>query len=78
MDMLEHFQDNFNMNKSNQVNVDNLIRVGQTVNANFAAKYHNGEFDNPMAHDPRMEALDKHNNSLDGPINTTKGAQKFW
>jgi len=61
MDMLEHFQDNLNMNKQNSVNVDNFIRVGKTVNSNFAHKYHDGEFTNPAEHDPRQEALDKHN-----------------
>lgn len=63
MDMLEHFQDNLNMNRSNLVNVDNFIRVCKTVNKNFATKYHDGEFDNPLAHDPRQEALDKYNSA---------------
>ena len=61
MDLLEHFQDNFNMNKSNQVNVDNLIRVGKTVLNNFRQKYHDGEFDAPADHDPRLEAWNKAN-----------------
>jgi len=78
MDMLEHFQDNFNMNKSNQINVDNLIRVGKTVNTNFSAKYHDGEFDNPKSHDPRMEALHKHNGQFDAQASTEKGVMKFF
>ena len=49
------------MNKSNQVNVDNLIRVGKTVLANFRNKYHDGEFDAPANHDPREEAWNKAN-----------------
>lgn len=61
MDMLEHFQDNLNMNRSNLVNVENFIRVCKTVNKNFSVKYHDGEFDNPAVHDPRQEALDKYN-----------------
>jgi len=36
MDMLEHFQDNLNMNKSNLVNVENFVRVCNTVNKNFS------------------------------------------
>ena len=63
MDMLEHFQDNLNMNRSNLVNVENFIRVCKTVNRNFSAKYHDGEFDNPALHDPRQEALDKYNSA---------------
>lgn len=61
MDMLEHFQDNLNMNRANLVNVENFIRVCRTVNKNFAEKFHDGEFDSPSAHDPRQEALDKYN-----------------
>jgi len=61
MDMLEHFQDNLNMNKTNERNMKNFARVGRTVLANFRAKYHDGEFDAPADHDPRQEALDKYN-----------------
>ena len=63
MDMLEHFQDNLNMNKTNERNMQNFIRVGQTVLNNFREKYHDGEFDAPANHDPRQEALDKYNSS---------------
>jgi len=56
MDMLEHFQDNLNTNISNNVNMENFLRVAKTTRDNFAAKYHNGEFDDPGHHDPREEA----------------------
>jgi pantothenate kinase len=61
MDMLEHFQDNLNTNVSNQVNVDNFIRVGKAVGSTFDARYKDGEWDNPASHDPRMEAWDEAN-----------------
>jgi len=66
MDMLEHFQDNLNMNRSNLVNVENFIRVCKTVNNNFAAKYHEGEYDSPSEHDPRKEALEEYNKKVKG------------
>jgi hypothetical protein len=53
MDMLEHFEDNLNTNISNSVNVENFIRVAQTVHNNLLAKYHNGEFADPALTDPR-------------------------
>lgn len=56
MDMLEHFQDNFNTNPSNSVNFQNFLRVANTVRKNFNDKYHDGEFDDPGNHDPREEA----------------------
>ena len=56
MDMLEHFQDNVNTNISNNVNMDNFLRVARTVRDNFTTKYHDGEFDAPSKHDPREEA----------------------
>ena len=65
MDMLEHFQDNLNMNRSNLVNVENFIRVCKTVNRNFSEKFHDGEFDSPALHDPRQEALEKHNEKFE-------------
>lgn len=66
MNMLEHFQDNLNMNRSNLVNVENFIRVCQTVNKNFSNKYHNEEFDNPALHDPRQESLEEYNEKITG------------
>jgi len=56
MDMLEHFQDNLNQNISNSVNADNFVRVCNSVRSNFNAKYHNGEYDDPAATDPRAVA----------------------
>ena len=56
MDMLEHFQDNLNTNLSNSVLLDNFVRVANTVRTNFNSKYHDGEFDDPAAHDPKVEA----------------------
>ena len=53
MDMLEHFEDNLNTNISNSINVANFIKVGKTVVANLAAKYHDGEFVDPATFDPR-------------------------
>ena len=57
MDMLEHFQDNLNTNISNKVNQENFIRTAKTVVANFTAKYHDGEYDDPANHDARKEKL---------------------
>jgi hypothetical protein len=59
MDMLEHFQDNFNTNISNKVNMENFLRVANTVRRNFNQKYHDGEFDDPGNHDLREEAEQK-------------------
>jgi len=56
MDMLEHFEDNVNTNISNRVNMENFLRVANTVRKNFNQKYHDGEFDDPGSHDPREEA----------------------
>jgi len=40
------------------VNVDNFIRVGKTVVANFNGKYKDGEFGDPALYDPREEEKD--------------------
>ena len=56
LDMLEHFQDNLNLNISNAVNMANFLRVANTVRKNINEKYHDGEFDDPANHDPREEA----------------------
>jgi hypothetical protein len=56
MDMLEHFQDNLNMNISNQVNMENFLRVANTVKTNLATKYHDGEFIDPAGFDPKAAA----------------------
>lgn len=63
MDLLNFVQDNLNMNKTNERNMQNFVRVGRTVLQNFRDKYHDGEFDAPANHDPRQEALDKYNNA---------------
>ena len=57
MDLLEHFQDNWNTNISNTVHFQNFLRVANTVRRNFNVKYHDGEFDDPGNHDPREEAV---------------------
>ena len=56
MDMLEHFQDNLNMNISNQVNMENFLRVANTVRTNLKTKYHDGEFIDPADTDPKAVA----------------------
>jgi hypothetical protein len=56
MDMLEHFQDNLNMNISNEVAMQNFLRVATTVKTNLATKYHDGEFVDPADLDPKVEA----------------------
>ena len=56
MDMLEHFQDNLNLNISNRQNLLNFIRVATTVRKNFNEKYHDGEFSDPANTDPYEES----------------------
>jgi len=56
MDMLEHFQDNLNTNISNQVNMENFLRVANTVKTNLGTKYHDGEFVDPAGFDPKAAA----------------------
>ena len=34
----------------------NVLRVAQSVRANFNARYHDGEFDDPGNHDPWEES----------------------
>ena len=55
MDMLEHFQDNLNTNLSNSQHMSNFLRVANTVRGNLNTKYHDGEFDDPGNHDPKLE-----------------------
>jgi hypothetical protein len=40
MDMLEHFQDNVNLNSSNEVNFQNFLRTAQQVHSNLLEKFH--------------------------------------
>lgn len=53
MDMLEHFQDNVNLNSSNKVNFSNFLRTAKQVHANLLEKFHNGEFSDPALVDPK-------------------------
>ena len=53
--MLEHFQDNLNQNLSNSQHMSNFLRVAGTVKTNLNGKYHDGEIDDPAAHDPKNE-----------------------
>lgn len=55
MDMLEHFQDNLNLNVTNKRNMENFLRVAKQVRANLNAKYHNGEYTDPATFDPKKE-----------------------
>ena len=59
MDMLEHFQDNVNLNSSNTVNFSNFLRTAKQVQANLNEKYHNGEFADPALFDPKKKDEDK-------------------
>ena len=59
MEMLEHFQDNLNTNVSNKINQQRFIDTAKKVVANFAEKYHDGEYSNPKNTDPRAEAAKK-------------------
>ena len=52
MDLLEHFQDNLNQNFTNNLAVDNFIRVAKAAQAALNAKYHDGEFSDPVNFDP--------------------------
>ena len=58
MDVVEHFQDNLNLNLSNSIAVANFIRAGKTAVGNLAAKYKDGEFANPKDFDPRADKYD--------------------
>ena len=59
MDMLEHFQDNLNTNISNGQNLENFLRVANTVRAALNAKYHDGEFTDPSGYDPKKDPNNK-------------------
>jgi hypothetical protein len=52
MDLLEHFQDNLNQNFTNNLAVDNFIRVAKAAQAALNTKYHDGEFSDPINFDP--------------------------
>ena len=55
MDMLEHFQDNVNLNSSNTVNFSNFLRTASQVQKNLNTKFHNGEFADPALFDPKKK-----------------------
>jgi len=55
MDLLQHFQDNLNENFTNQLHVDNFIRVATAAQAALNDKYHNGEFSDPAGFDPQAD-----------------------
>jgi hypothetical protein len=53
MDMMEHFQDNANLNITNNRNMENWMRVAKQVQQNINTKFHNGEFNDPALCDPK-------------------------
>ena len=55
MAMLEHFEDNLNLNISNKQNLANFLRVATAVRKNFAERYHDGGFMDPADEDPYEE-----------------------
>ena len=55
MDMLEHFEDNLNLNPTNKQSLANFLRVATTVRKNISTKYHDGEFNDPADEDPWEE-----------------------
>lgn len=54
--MLEHFEDDLNLNISNSHLMDNFLRVAKTVRKNLNDKYHDGEFADPGNVDPKVAA----------------------
>lgn len=52
MDLIEHFQDNLNQNFTNNLAVDNFIRVAKAAQQALNAKYSDGEFSDPIHFDP--------------------------
>ena len=52
MDKLQHFEDNLNSNFTNMQNVENFITVAKAAQTALNAKYHNGEFQDPVLFDP--------------------------
>ena len=55
MNVLEHFEDNLNMNISNSVLVKNFITNAKVVQKKLNDKYHNGEFKDPALVDPQAD-----------------------
>ena len=55
MDMLEHFQDNLNLNITNSVAMANFLRTANAVRTALNDKYHDGEFADPGNYNPRLD-----------------------
>ena len=55
MDLIQHFQDNLNENFTNQLHVDNFIRVAKAAQEALNEKYHDGEFSDPAGFDPEAD-----------------------
>ena len=55
MDMLEHFEDNLNMNAENKRHLANFLKVAQQVRKNFKTKFGDGVFTDPADEDPYEE-----------------------
>ena len=55
MDMLEHFEDNLNLNISNKKHLANFLKVAQQVRKNFKDKFGDGVFTDPADEDPYAE-----------------------
>lgn len=54
--MLEHFEDDLNMNTSNTKLMENFLRVANATRKNLLYKYNTDEFADPGKIDPREEA----------------------
>tara|TARA_B110001450_G_C17447514_1_gene410610 strand:+ start:511 stop:729 length:219 start_codon:yes stop_codon:yes gene_type:complete len=55
MDMLEHFEDNFNTNITNKRNLANFLKVAKTVRKNLTSQYGPDVFSDPAETDPYEE-----------------------
>ena len=56
MDALEHFQDNLNLNITNSAAREIFVRTANAVRDALNERYHDGEFADPGAYDPRLDA----------------------
>lgn len=55
MDLLQHFEDNFNQNFTNGQHLANYLQVCKAAQKALNKKYHNGEFADPANYDPEEE-----------------------
>ena len=55
MDLIQHMEDNLNQNFTDSQHVANFIQIGKAAEAEFNAKYHNGEFSDPALFDPEAD-----------------------